>query len=130
MNQQHALAARIDRTAPGARYGDSIPVSRGEPYGLDVVAIGHRDHGAWPPLDGQARSICVRGLAQWQVGVGESQRVLATLKLSPLLRWVNVARPALGAVVFQPAIGLPAPARKAVKSADALPQSMLRLETV
>jgi hypothetical protein len=55
---------------------------------------------------------------------------LTTLKLSPLLRWVNMARPAADDVVFQPGIALPAPARKLLKSADAVPQSMLRLARV
>lgn len=55
---------------------------------------------------------------------------MATLKANPLLRWVNVARPAADDVVFHPAIGLPAPARKLVKSADAVPQSILLLDTV
>ncbi len=52
----------------------------------------------------------------------------ATLKLKPLLRCVNVAWPAPAGAAFQPGICLPAPARKLVKSADAVPQSMLRLE--
>jgi hypothetical protein len=58
------------------------------------------------------------------------QRFFATLKLSPLLRCVNVARAAADDVVSHPAIDFPAPARKLVKSADAVPQSMLLLDTV
>ena len=37
---------------------------------------------------------------------------MATVKLSPLLRWVKLARPAAGEVGVHPAIGFPAPARK------------------
>lgn len=68
----------------------------------------------------------VRGPA----GREEDGQRMVTVKLSPLLRWVKVARPAAAEVVLHPAIGCPAPARKLVKSADAVPQSMLRLETV
>lgn len=55
---------------------------------------------------------------------------MATVKLSPLLRWVKVARPAAGEVVVHPEIGFPAAARKLVNSADAVPQPRLGLETV
>ena len=82
--------------------------------------------GSGPP-NGEARrpgrGCAVRSGASWG-REDEGQRVLATLKLRPLLRWVKVARPAAGEFVFQPAIGLPAPARKLVKSAEAVPQSM------
>ena len=61
---------------------------------------------------------------------GGCQCDLAMLKLIPLPRWVKVARPAPGDDVVHPAIGFPAPARKLVKSADAVPQSMLGLETL
>ena len=60
----------------------------------------------------------------------ESHRAFATVKLSLLFRWVNVARPAAGEVVVHPGIVFPAPARKLVRSADAVPQSTLALETV
>ena len=65
-----------------------------------------------------------------RAAAGVAGATYATLKLSPVLRWVNVARPAAGEVALHPGIALPAPARKLVKSADAVPQSMLRLETV
>ena len=52
------------------------------------------------------------------------------LKLSPLLLWVNVPRPAAGDEATHPGIVLPGAARKLAKSADAVPQSMLRLEMV
>jgi len=67
--------------------------------------------------------------ASWD-RIRSGQRFFAMLNVRLLLRWVKVARPVAGEVVVHPGIGFPAPARKLVKSADAVPQSMLRLETV
>jgi hypothetical protein len=55
---------------------------------------------------------------------------LATLKLSPLLVWVNVARPAVADELVHPGSVRPARARKPAKSDDAVPQARFGLETV
>jgi hypothetical protein len=55
---------------------------------------------------------------------------LATLKLSPLLVWVNVARPAVADELVHPGSVRPARARKPAKSDDVVPQARFGLETV
>ncbi len=61
--------------------------------------------------------------------VAVAQRCFATLKLSPLLGWLNVARPADVDELVQPRTSRPARARKPAKSAEAVPQAMFGLET-
>ena len=64
------------------------------------------------------------------LNLGSDKQDLLEGKLRPLLRCTNVARPAPGEVVFHPGICLPAIARKLVKSAEAVPQSRLELDTL
>jgi hypothetical protein len=115
---------RRSGSTPGRREQSAAPKSLliGTHWRVTANAVGERT-----TTLGRA---AVRGPTGREGREEGGQRVLATLKESPLLRWVKVARPAAGEVVFHPEIGLPAPARKLVKSAEAVPQSMLGLETV
>jgi hypothetical protein len=129
-----------DSLIPRPTVSSEIPVARAtaaippRPHARRCRGYGGRRHRAEEPLWlhqewGHAIGALTDGVSV-PARASAGQRFFATLKLSPLLRWLKVARPAAGDVAFQPGIALPAPARKLLKSADAVPQSMLPLATV